>query len=145
MHTILAVIIAIIVGMSCNIAIIFLNAYVLFPMPEGMDMNDPKQINEYAKDLPDVAFLVVMLAHLAQSFFGAFVSTKLGQSYRAAMGIGVLSLIGGIMSFQDITNHPTWMYLELPLYLVFSHLAFSLAASPASTNVDIKQETQKSE
>lgn len=33
-----AVIVGLVVGMMVNMALVMLNAYVLFPMPEGMDM-----------------------------------------------------------------------------------------------------------
>ena len=51
-----------------------------------------------------------------------------------AMIIGVLSLIGGYINMQSIPL-PTWMWIEMPLYLVAAWLAASLVtASNNSTN-----------
>ena len=54
-----AVIVGLVVGMSVNMALIFLNLYVLFPMPEGTGMYDADQMRSYIATLPTVAFLVV--------------------------------------------------------------------------------------
>ena len=64
----MAVIVGIIVGMAVNMALIQFNSLVLFPMPPGTDMNDPAQFNAYIADLPQTAFILVLLAHLGQSF-----------------------------------------------------------------------------
>jgi hypothetical protein len=39
-RNILAVIVGLAAGMAVNMALVMLNGYVLFPMPEGMDMYD---------------------------------------------------------------------------------------------------------
>lgn len=40
-----AVLAGLVVGVIVNMSLIMLNGMVLFPMPEGMDMNDPEQMN----------------------------------------------------------------------------------------------------
>lgn len=71
---IFAVIIGLAVGMAVNMSLVMLNAYALFPMPEGTDMNSPEQMNAYVATLPTVAFLVVMAGHLGQSLVGGWVA-----------------------------------------------------------------------
>ena len=123
-RNILAVIIGFAVGMAANMALIMLNAYVLFPMPAGMDMNDLEQLQGYIATLPMVAFFVVMAAHLSQSFVGGWVAARMGSSQPMllAMIVGFGSLAGGIMMFMDVQG-PAWMFIELPLYLVVAWLA----------------------
>lgn len=113
-----AVVLGLFAGIAVNMGFIMLNSYMLFPMPEGMDMNDPEQMNAYVATLPTAAFLVVLIAHLGQSFVGGWVAARVGASrpMLLAMIIGVLSLAGGIASMMQIRG-PTWMYIELPLYL----------------------------
>ena len=115
----LAVLAGLAVGMIVNMAIVMLNAYVLFPMPPGTDMNDPAQMNAYVGSLPTAAFLVIIVAHLGQAFVGAWTAARIGASrpMALAMIVGVLSLLGGIVNMLQIT-HPSWMLVELPLYLV---------------------------
>ena len=123
-RNVLAVIVGLAVGMVVNMALLMLNGYVLFPMPDGMDMNNAEQMNAYVATLPAVALLVVMAAHLGQSFMGGWVAARLASSrpMLLAMIVGVASLAGGIMSMVSIKG-PAWFVIELPLYLVVAWLA----------------------
>ena len=123
-RNIVAVVIGLAAGMAVNMSLVMLNAYVLFPMPEGTGVNDPEQINAWVATLPTAAFFVVIAAHLGQSFVGGWVAARLGSSrpMLLAMIVGVASLAGGIMSMMDI-NGPAWFVIELPLYLVVAWLA----------------------
>jgi len=78
----------------------------------------------YVSTLPLIALLLVLTAHLGQSFFGSWVAAAISkkQPMIVAMIVGVLSLIGGILMFVSIPQ-PTWMLIEMPLYLVVAWLA----------------------
>lgn len=121
-----AVFLGMIVGMAVNMGLILLNG-AIFPPPPGTDMNDPAQMNAYVATLPTAAFLIVMAAHLGQSFVGGWVAARVGQSRPVllAMIIGVLTLLGGIANMMMI-EHPPWMYVELPLYLAVAYGAGKL-------------------
>ncbi|MGH1342507.1 MAG: hypothetical protein ACRBN8_13185 [Nannocystales bacterium] len=123
-RNVLAVFAGLAAGMATNMALVMLNAYVLFPMPAGIDMNDPVQMNAYIAPLPATAFILVLAAHLGQSFVGGWTAARLGASrpMLLAMIIGVLSLVGGIMNMMQL-ELPTWMLVELPLYLVVAWIA----------------------
>lgn len=123
-RNILAVIAGLAAGMAVNMALVMLNAYVLFPMPAGTDMSDPEQMNAYIATLSTAAFVVVLAAHLGQSFVGGWTAARIGASKPMvlAMIVGVLSLAGGVMNMMQL-EHPAWMYVELPLYLVVAWLA----------------------
>ncbi len=118
-RNIFVVILGLAVGMGVNMALVMFNAYVLFPMPTGTDMNDPDQLNAYIAILPTLGFFVVMAAHLGQSFVGGWVAARLGSSspMMLAMTVGMASLAGGIMMTMNV-EAPTWTMIELPLYLV---------------------------
>lgn len=124
LRNIIAVVVGIVAGSMVNMALILLNSYVLFPMPAGMNMNDPEQMNAYIATLPSSAFLVVLLAHLGQAFVGGWVAARLGASrpILLAMIVGVFTLAGGIFNLMTLDG-PTWMLIELPLYLVVAWLA----------------------
>jgi len=123
-RNILAVIVGLAAGMAVNMALVMLNAYVLFPMPAGTDMSDPEQMNAYIATLSMAAFVVMLVAHLGQSFVGGWTAARIGASKPMvlAMIVGVLSLVGGVMNMMQL-EHPAWMYIELPLYLVVAWLA----------------------
>ena len=126
-RNILAVVAGTAVGMAVNMALIMLNSKVLFRMPAGTDMYDPVQMNAYIASLPVAAFLVVIAAHLGQSFVGGWTAARLGASNPLvlAMIVGVFSLIGGLANMMQL-EHPTWMYIEVPLYLVVAWAAGQL-------------------
>ena len=109
-----------------NMAFVYLNV-AIHPMPEGVDFSDTEGFAAYITTLPLIALLLVLVAHLSQAFVGGLVAASISKkrSMIVAMIIGVLSLIGGVMNMQSITL-PTWMLIEMPLYLVFAWFAASL-------------------
>jgi len=123
-RNILAVIAGLAVGMTVNIALIELNTAVLFPMREGASMEDPEQFQVYLDNLPTLGFLVVMTAHLGQSFVGGWIAARLGSScpMLLSMIVGFLTLAGGI-AMMMLVKGPDWMVIELPLYLLVAWLA----------------------
>ena len=124
LRNILAVLSGLLAGGALNMALIQLNMHVLFPMPPGMDMNNPEEFSTFVATLPALAFVVVLFAHLGQSFFGGWVAARLGASrpILLAMIVGALSLAGGIYAMTLIKG-PDWMMVELPLYLVTAWFA----------------------
>jgi hypothetical protein len=82
------------------------------------------QLNAWIVTLPTAAFFVVLAAHLGQSFVGGWVAARLGSSapMLLAMIVGLASLAGGIMAMMSIDG-PTWMIVEMPLYLVVAWFA----------------------
>ena len=135
MRDITAVLLGWIVGMVTNMAFVFLSV-ALYPMTDGVTFNDKEGFAAYIETLPLTAFLIILAAHLGQAFFGALVAAKISRKRPmvVAMIIGVLSLIGGYINMQSIPL-PTWMWIEMPLYLVAAWFAASLVtASDNSTD-----------
>ena len=122
-RNVIAVIIGIIAGMALNMGILEIN-YLAYPIPEGLGINDPAQLQNYVNALPALAFLVVMVAHLAQSFGGGWVAARLGSSrpMLLAMIVGTVSFAGGVL-MMTMVKGPGWMAIELPLYLVVAWAA----------------------
>jgi len=120
MRNVLAVVAGFAVGMIANWSILMFNG----PMPESVDPGDPEQMNAWVATLPTTALLVVVAAHLAQSYMGGWVAARLSASrpMLLAMIVGVVSLAGGIY-MMTIIDGPKWMVIELPLYLVVAWLA----------------------
>ncbi len=118
-----AVIAGMIVGMVLNITIIMINL-IFFPMPEGLSMQDQEGFSAWAKTLPETAFILPMVAHLAQAFGGGWLAARIGASHPMvlAMIVGVLSLGGGISNALSM-EIPTWMWIEMPFYLVLAWVA----------------------
>lgn len=138
-RNIIGVVLGIVLGSIANMALVTLNL-VFFPMPAGMDMNDPAAFKAHVATLPAAAFLLPFLAHFSQVFVGALVASKIGQAApRVLVGIvGALTVLGSVITNVRI-DAPAWTWIELPLYLPVIWGTIRLAermrgASPAVTS-----------
>jgi hypothetical protein len=66
-----AVVAGLAVGMAVNMLLVMLSG-LLDPMPEGLDFSDQAGMAKFMATLPVTAFLIILLAHLVQSFVGAW-------------------------------------------------------------------------
>ncbi len=125
-RNICAVLIGLVAGMAVNMVIVMLST-VLYPMPEGVGFNDREGLAAYIETLPATAFLIVMLAHLGQAFFGGWIAALIGRKnpMLVAMVIGVLSMLAGLYNLSTLPA-PAWMWIEVPLYLVAAWAAARL-------------------
>ncbi len=117
-RTIFAVIIGLLVGAMFNGALVCLNLF-LYPPPEGFDWDNTELVATYFESLPTMAFIVVLIAHLGQAGIGGYVAARLSKNrvMLVALLVGCISLVGGIMNAMSILL-PTWVMIEMPLYLV---------------------------
>ena len=118
-----AVVLGLIAGNVWNICLILLNGKVLFPMEEGLDMQDPEQMKAYVATLPVQAFLVVLAAHVGQAGIGGWIAARLGRSRPMLLSgvIGVLTALGAAYN-QVVLDGPTWMWVDVPLVLAAAWL-----------------------
>ena len=121
-----AFLLGMVVGMIANMVLIQINLS-LYPAPEGMDLNDMEAWKSFAATLPPAAFLIPVIAHLAQAFLGGWVAARIAPAHvmGIALTIGGVSLLGGFMNLINLAP-PSWMWAELPFYLVLSGLAGKL-------------------
>ena len=98
-----AFLLGMVVGMIANMVLIQINLS-LYPAPEGMDMNDMEAWKSFAATLPPAAFLIPVIAHLAQAFLGGWVAARIAPAHvmGIALTIGVVSMLGGIMNLINL-------------------------------------------
>lgn len=113
-----AVLAGMFVGSAANMAVI-LTSQAMFPPPAGADLQDPAQFQTYLDTLPVTAFLMAILAHMLQAGLGGWLAARLGASrpMLLAMIVAGLTLLGGVANLLMLSA-PTWMWIEVPLYLV---------------------------
>ena len=121
-----AFLLGMVVGMIANMVLIQLNMSI-FPAPEGMELNDMEAWKSFAATLPPAAFLIPVIAHLAQAFLGGWVAARIAPAHvmGIALTIGGVSMLGGIMNLINLAP-PAWMWAELPFYLILAGLAGKL-------------------
>ncbi len=110
------VIAGLVVGSMANMALIILNTSVLFPMPPGVDMNNAEQFSAYLADLPALAFVVALLAHLSQAGIGGWVAARIGATrpVTLALIVGCLTALGSAINMANLGG-PPWMWIDVPL------------------------------
>tara|TARA_Y100001970_G_C13971676_1_gene718526 strand:+ start:309 stop:704 length:396 start_codon:yes stop_codon:yes gene_type:complete len=126
-RNIIGVITGLIIGMITNLVVVIINL-ALHPMPKGVTFADKQGVAQYIQSLPLLALILILIAHLSQSFIGAFIAAKISLSYQlpCALIVGICSLILGIINIVDM-QLPNWMFVEMPLYLIAAWTAGKLA------------------
>lgn len=126
----LAVIVAIVAGGASNMGIIMLSGSII-PPPEGVDPSNMESIKANMHLFEAKHYIMPLLAHALGSFVGAFVAALIaaGNKMKFAIGLGIWTMVGGIMAATMIPA-PTWFIVaDLGLaYLPTAWLAGKLAS-----------------
>ncbi|NNE57249.1 MAG: hypothetical protein HKN36_03990, partial [Hellea sp.] len=70
----------------------------IYPLPDGVSMQDKAAMKEHIAGLPDTAMYLVLLGYVLAAVFGGWVSTKISkEKYLPALIIGGLLAIGSVM------------------------------------------------
>ena len=132
-------IVAVVVGMI--VAFIFMIAiesysHSIYPTPEGLNPMDPADKEAFQAFLdaaPLGMFLIVLLGHIVAAFFGGFIAAFINKSQtrRAALIVGMLLTMAGIVNLSAFA-HPIWFgALDLPSYIIFAWLGSKLVKKEA--------------
>lgn len=105
------VIVGVLLGSAANIGTIFVGMLV-FPPPEGVNPGDVASIDANIDRYTIPQLLVPLAAHAIGTLFGASVAALIAPGGRArlvaALLVGSLSFVGGVMMVQQIPNAPDW-------------------------------------
>jgi hypothetical protein len=128
-------------GSVANIGTIFVGMQVL-PPPEGVNPGDVASISANIDRYSVAQLLVPLAAHAIGTFVGAFVAALIASTPRsrlvAALVVGALSLVGGLIMAREIPNTPVWFIVVdlvvayIPMALVGWALARRLRGGAAS-------------
>ena len=120
-----AVVLGLVVGMIA-ITLMHVLGELLYPLPEGVDGNNPESLAAYIPTMPFGAFMMVLLAHQSGAFFGSIAAVlvlrKSGNAMRLGFIVGALMMVFGIMNLFMLP-HPAWFaivdtVLYIPLALL---------------------------
>ena len=126
-----AVLLGVFVGMIL-ITLMHMLGNLMYPLPEGLDMNDPEAMGAYIPTMPFGAMLMVLLAHGSGSFGGAFIAAllvrKTGKPMLLGWVVGGIVMVFGIMNLFMVPGHPMWFaivdtVMYIPLGLMGAKLA----------------------
>jgi hypothetical protein len=128
-HTIIAVIAGVVVAFALGAAIEWLG-HQMYPMPPGVDLSRPEQAQDYVRNLPVGALLIVLTSWVVATFCGGIVAAAIekGRPRRAAAIVGVVVLAATIANLTLIA-HPLWFSIAGVLSIVVAALAAGRAMS----------------
>lgn len=86
--------------------------HALFPAPPPPPAGDARAYAAFVETLPAGAFVMVLLAHAAGTFGGAWTAMRLGGPVgkRLALVVGLLMVAGTVANLLAVP-HPTWFAL----------------------------------
>lgn len=123
LRNVIAVLVAIPVGMVANMGIILLSTSII-PPPEGVNPEDMASIKANIDKFQPIHFLMPFLAHAMGAFAGALTAALIAATHkmRFAMGMAIFTLVGGIAAAFMIPA-PTW-FIVVDLTLVYLPMGF---------------------
>ena len=107
-------IVPVLVGLISAVIVIFfveLISHWMYPLPNGMDINNKLAMEEWIKTLPLGALLMVLLAWFLGAAVGGFAASHLDKenAVRRCTVLGAVLLGATIMNLLEIP-HPAWMW-----------------------------------
>ena len=112
-------------GSIANIGTIFVGMQLL-PPPEGVNPGDVASINANIDRYSVAQLLVPLAAHAIGTFVGALVAALIASTPRsrlvAALVVGALSLVGGVMMALEVSNAPVW-FIVVDLVVAYIPMA----------------------
>ena len=105
---VLAVLLGVVTAFAL-VALVEWMGHMMYPVPEGLDVNDPVEMARYIRDLPAGAFVFVLGAWGVGTLAGGWVACVVMKDkpllYASIVGIAVL--IGAAINVFTIP-HPVW-------------------------------------
>lgn len=129
-RNVISIITGLVVGLIVVAGIQMIN-YGLFPLPPGLDPGDREGMLEHIKGLPTLAYIILLVSHLAGSFMASITACKIAtnQFLKIALGLGIFFMIMGIINMIRIP-HPMWfMILDSCIYVPAAYLGYKISAS----------------
>lgn len=106
-----AVVVGAFVGGQVNMGLILAGAKLL-PPPAGVDVNDIASIDAHIGEYSVAQLLAPFAAHALGTFVGAVLASLIAGSprarLRAALVVGLLFQVGGILAVTMIPSAPLW-------------------------------------
>ena len=133
-RNVLALVLGLILGGIANMALVTVST-VMNPLPEGVVPNDLEAVREHMLEhpMPTGALLMVLAAHSGGSFVSGLVCGLVARRrwYRAAFGMGVLWMCGGIYMLTVLPSPPWFAVADVLLYVPAALAGVQLGGSRA--------------
>jgi hypothetical protein len=121
------------VGLVTGIIIVMIgdaSIHILFPNPEGINLNHKEAIESFMKSVPTSILIIMLSFWILSSFLGGYVAGKINKTEWKISAIitGSALMIVAILNMLTIP-HPMWMVLlSVILYIPASYIGGKLAS-----------------
>ena len=119
----------VIVGAMAGMILIMLGeSYIhfLYPPPNNIDFYDADSVAKYIKQLPDKAFVLVIINYAVCSFLAGLIATVIAGrvSLRPALVVGIVLTLAGLYNMINL-HQPLWVSLfSMLVYLPFAYFGY---------------------
>lgn len=125
---------SVLAGCAAGIAVIFVMEFIshaIYPLPEGMDPNNPESLKLIMANAPIGALIMVLLAGFLGGFAGGIVAAFVDRNNatKRALAVGIVLTVLGIINLFMIP-HPIWFMLINVLVYIGGALLGSLLIKP---------------
>lgn len=108
-------VVAILMGLFAGVIVIYLIesiSHQIYPMPNGLKIENKQALEEWMNTLPAGANFLVLVAWLLGSTVGGFVASYMDRANAktSTIGVGIFLLIATLMNLYLIP-HPAWMWI----------------------------------
>jgi len=129
LRNIIAVFVGLVIGGTVNMTLIYMGPSII-PYPDGVDSTTAAGLQAGMHLFGPEHFIMPFLAHALGTFVGALVAASLAvhHSFKIALAIGVVNLIGGF-SMVLMVPSPIWFsFLDLVVaYMPMAYIAGKIA------------------
>jgi hypothetical protein len=108
-------------------------AMIVYPMPEGTDMNNPESLKAALAAMPAGAFVLLLVGYAVGTLAGAWLAATIARRAPVVHGliIGVFFLLGNLINVSRLP-HPVWyVVVSIVMFLPLAFVGARLAARPA--------------
>ncbi|MCW3104096.1 MAG: hypothetical protein JWO09_2536 [Bacteroidetes bacterium] len=98
--------------------------HVIYPMPAGMNLNDPEAINAYTSAAPSIVFILLVLSYALGSLVGGLIASAMAPVNKMANAITVGGILMGLGAYNlFMIPHPVWtIIISIFLFIPCSYL-----------------------
>lgn len=121
-------------GCAAGIAVIFVMEFIshaIYPLPEGLDPNNPEHLKLILTNAPIGALIMVLFAGFSGGLAGGIVAALFDKNNKTkrAIAVGVVLTVLGIINLMMLP-HPVWfMIINVMVYISGAYLG-SLLIQP---------------
>lgn len=108
-------ILSVVIGLLSAFVVVMIFDYIshlMYPVPEGVDMNNPEVIKDVMKNLPAPSFIIMVFGWMIASAVGAYVCSIISKErhYVLMMVFAVCFMITTVANLIMIP-HPIWVWI----------------------------------